>query len=92
VQAGDGGRPLRIALLSYRSKPHCGGQGVYLRHLSREVVALGHDVEVLSGPPYPDLDPGVTLTEVPSLDLYREPDPSRTGVSCTPGSTSSSSR
>ena len=76
--AADGGRPLRIALLSYRSKPHCGGQGVYVRNLSRELVALGHAVEVVSGPPYPDLDPGVALTEVPSLDLYREPDPFRT--------------
>ena len=75
--AADGGRPLRIALLSYRSKPHCGGQGVYVRHLSRELVALGHDVEVISGPPYPELDPGVRLTEVPSLDLYRDPDPFR---------------
>src|SRR5450756_3013811 len=43
---------LRIALTSYRSKPHCGGQGVYVRHLSRELVALGHRVEVFSGPPY----------------------------------------
>jgi glycosyltransferase involved in cell wall biosynthesis len=68
---------VRIALLSYRSKPHCGGQGVYLRHLSRELAALGHDVEVFSGQPYPDLDAGVRLTEVPSLDLYREPDPFR---------------
>ncbi len=68
---------MRIALLSYRSKPHCGGQGVYVRHLSRELVALGHEVEVFSGPPYPELDPGVRLTEVASLDLYREPDPFR---------------
>ena len=85
--AADGGRPLRVALLSYRSKPHCGGQGVYVRALSRELVALGHDVEVLSGPPYPELDPdtagptsrgtGPRLTEVASLDLYREPDPFR---------------
>ena len=73
----DGLAPLSIALLSYRSKPHCGGQGVYVRHLSRELVALGHAVEVLSGPPYPELDPGVALTKVPSLDLYREPDPFR---------------
>ena len=71
-------RPLRIALLSYRSKPHCGGQGVYIRHLSRELVALGHEVEVFSGQPYPELDEGVGLTKVPSLDLYREPDPFRT--------------
>ena len=69
---------MRIALLSYRSKAHCGGQGVYLRHLSRELAALGHDVEVFSGQPYPVLDDGVKLTKVPSLDLYREPDPFRT--------------
>jgi glycosyltransferase involved in cell wall biosynthesis len=69
---------VRIALLSYRSKPHCGGQGVYIRHLSRELAALGHEVEVFSGQPYPELDAGVKLTKVPSLDLYREPDPFRT--------------
>ena len=68
---------MRIALLSYRSKTHCGGQGVYLRHLSRELAALGHDVEVFSGQPYPELDGGARLTKVPSLDLYREPDPFR---------------
>ncbi|MCU1621869.1 MAG: glycosyl transferase family 1 [Frankiales bacterium] len=75
--AADGGRPLRIALLSYRSKPHCGGQGVYVRHLSRELANLGHQVEVLSGPPYPNLDAGVGLTHLPSLDLYRDEDPFR---------------
>ena len=69
--------PLRIALTSYRSKPHCGGQGVYVRQLSAALVDLGHSVEVFSGPPYPDLDPRVGLTEVPSLDLFAEPDPWR---------------
>ncbi|MBB4777098.1 glycosyltransferase family 4 protein [Actinomadura livida] len=69
---------LRIALLSYRSKPHCGGQGVYLRHLSRELADLGHRVEVLSGQPYPELDrEEIILTKVPSLDLYRDEDPFR---------------
>ncbi|MFD2094117.1 glycosyltransferase family 4 protein [Blastococcus deserti] len=72
------GRSLRIALLSYRSKPHSGGQGIYVRALSRELTELGHRVEVLSGQPYPDLDAGVPLTRLPSLDLYREPDPFRT--------------
>jgi glycosyltransferase involved in cell wall biosynthesis len=72
------GRSLRIALLSYRSKPHSGGQGVYVRALSRELTALGHRVEVFSGQPYPELDEGVPLTRLPSLDLYREPDPFRT--------------
>nr|BFE83182.1 hypothetical protein GCM10020093_057830 [Planobispora longispora] len=72
------GDSLRVALLSYRSKPTCGGQGVYLRHLSRELVALGHHVEVFSGQPYPELDEGVILNKVPSLDLYRDDDPFRT--------------
>jgi glycosyltransferase involved in cell wall biosynthesis len=70
--------PLKVALLSYRSKPHCGGQGIYVRHLSRELTALGHHVEVFSGQPYPDLEPGPVLRALPSLDLYREPDPFRT--------------
>jgi glycosyltransferase involved in cell wall biosynthesis len=71
-------RPLRIALLSYRSKPHSGGQGVYVRHLSRELAARGHHVEVFSGQPYPELDDGPLLRELPSLDLYRDDDPFRT--------------
>ncbi len=71
-------RPLRIALLSYRSKPHSGGQGVYVRHLSRELAARGHHVEVFSGQPYPELDDGPVLREVPSLDLYSGDDPFRT--------------
>jgi glycosyltransferase involved in cell wall biosynthesis len=71
------GESLQVALLTYRGTPTCGGQGVYIRHLSRELVALGHRVEVFSGQPYPVLDPGVELTKVPSLDLYREPDPFR---------------
>ncbi|MFC4036588.1 glycosyltransferase family 4 protein [Streptomyces polygonati] len=73
--------PLRIALLSYKGNPYCGGQGVYVRHLSRELAALGHRVEVIGAQPYPVLDAvgdGVTLTELPSLDLYRQPDPFRT--------------
>ena len=71
-------QPLRVALLTYRGNPFCGGQGVYIRHLSRELAQLGHRVDVLSGQPYPVLDPGPSLVEVPSLDLYREPDPFRT--------------
>lgn len=79
--AADGGRPLHIALLTYKGNPFCGGQGVYVRHLSRELARLGHRVEVIGSQPYPVLDEGydgLTLTELPSLDLYRSPDPFRT--------------
>lgn len=62
--------PLRICFLTYRGNPQCGGQGVYTRHLTRELAALGHTVDVWSGPPYPHLDAGVSLRRVPSLDLW----------------------
>ncbi len=68
---------LRVALLVYRGNPHSGGQGVYTRELARELVALGHQVTVLSGQPYPDLADGTGFVAVPSLDLYRQPDPFR---------------
>ena len=67
----------RVAFLLYRGNPRCGGQGVYTRHLTRELVALGHSVEVFSGAPWPELDEGVGFTAVRGLDLYRDPDPFR---------------
>lgn len=70
-------RPLRIALLSYRGNPHSGGQGIYVRYLSKALVDLGHTVEVFSGQPYPELHDGIRMTVVPSLDLYRAEDPFR---------------
>ena len=69
--------PLRIALLAYRGKPHCGGQGVYVRHLSKALADLGHHVEVLGGQPYPELDDRVPLVKLPSLDIYNEHFPMR---------------
>jgi glycosyltransferase involved in cell wall biosynthesis len=70
-------RPLRIALLAYRGKPHVGGQGVYTRHLAKALVDLGHHVEVLGGQPYPVLDPRIPLIELPSLDIYNDYFPMR---------------
>ena len=61
---------LRICLLTYRGNPTCGGQGVYIKYLSRALRDSGHRVDVISGPPYPELSEGVTLHKVPSLDLY----------------------
>ena len=78
ARSWDGpGSPLSVAFLLYRGNPRCGGQGVYARHLTRELAALGHDVRVLAGRPYPDLDDGVRLVRLPSLDLYRDGDPFR---------------
>jgi glycosyltransferase involved in cell wall biosynthesis len=68
---------LRIGLLSYRSNPHSGGQGVYVKNLSRALRDLGHAVDVVSGPPDPGLAEGIRLIPLPGLDLYNPADPFR---------------
>ncbi len=65
-------KPLKIALLSYRSAPFVGGQGIYIHYLSRALHSLGHQVDVISGPPYPKLDDTIRLIKLPSLDLFEE--------------------
>ena len=69
--------PLRIGMLTYRGNPRSGGQGIYIRLLSRALVELGHQVDVWSGQPYPELLDGVNLHEIPSLDLWNDPDKPR---------------
>ena len=69
--------PMNICLLSYRSNPHCGGQGVYLKNISRALRDLGHNVEVISGPPDPQLDEDIPLHHLWGLDLYNPEDPFR---------------
>jgi len=64
-------------MLTYRGNPNSGGQGVYVKHLSKALIDLGHEVDVLSGPPYPHLDPKVRLHKIPSLDLYNAEHPFR---------------
>ncbi len=66
--------PLRVCLLSYRSNPYSGGQGVYVRYLSRALAALGHDVDVVSGRPYPQLDADVRLVKLPGENIVEETD------------------
>ena len=65
-------KKLKIAFLSYRSKPFSGGQGIYVKYLSKALYDLGHEIDVFSGPPYPDLDPKINLVKVPSLGLYEK--------------------
>lgn len=74
LMANKNNSSLRIGLLSYRSNPHCGGQGVYIKSLSRALSDLGHRVDVISGPPYPVLDTDIKLIRLPSLDLYNAND------------------
>ena len=61
---------LNIAISSYRSAPFGGGQGIFVYELSKALQALGHKVDIISGPPYPSLESGVNLIKSPGLDLF----------------------
>ena len=61
---------LNIAILSYRSAQFGGGQGVYIRDISLALKIKGHNVDVISGPPYPNLHDGINLIKLPGLNLF----------------------
>ena len=75
--AYDPNGPLRVAYLTYRGKPHVGGQGVYTRHLTKALADLGHSVEVFGGQPYPVLDDRITMHKLQSLDIFNDTYPGR---------------
>lgn len=62
---------LKIAILSYRSAPFGGGQGVYVHDISKALTERGHKVDIISGPPYPKVPEGVNLIKLPGLDLFQ---------------------
>lgn len=66
----DSVKPIRICILGYRSHPFGGGQGVYIKYLSKALVEAGHQVDVISGQPYPQVDERVNLIKMPSLNLF----------------------
>lgn len=65
---------MRICLLTYRGNRYCGGQGIYVYYLSREFRRLGHEVEVISGAPYPEVADGIPLHRLPSPESYGLPE------------------
>ena len=63
--------PLRICFVAYRGNMQCGGQGVYLWFLARELARLGHHVDVFVGPPHPDPMPFArSVTLVPGEQFW----------------------
>ncbi|MEE2679611.1 MAG: glycosyltransferase family 4 protein [Myxococcota bacterium] len=54
---------MRVLFVAYRGNMRCGGQGIYLWNLARELAHLGHEITVLVGPPYPDPMPFAAQVE-----------------------------
>ena len=61
---------LKIALLSYRSAPFSGGQGIFVKELSNALLKRGHEIDIISGPPMPMLEPGIKLIKLEGLNLF----------------------
>tara|TARA_B100001175_G_scaffold51283_1_gene40528 strand:+ start:6903 stop:8156 length:1254 start_codon:yes stop_codon:yes gene_type:complete len=61
---------LNIAILSYRSAKYGGGQGVFVKDISMALSIIGHKVDVISGPPYPELYKDINLIKLPGLNLF----------------------
>ena len=64
-------KKFNIAISSYRSAPFGGGQGIFIYELSKALQSLGHNVDIISGPPYPNLEPKINLIRSPGLNLFR---------------------
>jgi glycosyltransferase involved in cell wall biosynthesis len=63
-------RPLSICFVAYRGSMQCGGQGIYLWFLARELSRLGHRVDVIVGPPWPDAMPFAGAVERIDNEMY----------------------
>jgi glycosyltransferase involved in cell wall biosynthesis len=64
---------MRILFLCYRGNPFCGGQGIYLYHLTKELAKLGAEIDVIVGPPYPEpLDEWARVFRLDNLNLWAE--------------------
>lgn len=62
---------MRVLILGYRGNPYCGGQGIYIYNLSRELAKLGVTVDVMVGPPYPDpLEEWATVYKIENLNIW----------------------
>lgn len=61
---------MKVCLMSYRGNPYCGGQGIYLMYVARELVKMGHEVHAIVGPPYPFETEGVVLHRLSNHNYF----------------------
>ncbi|MCH8850271.1 MAG: glycosyltransferase, partial [Chloroflexi bacterium] len=62
---------MKICFLLHQGSMYSGGQGIYADHITRELVALGHEVHIIAGPPYPEVAEGVVVHKVQNYSIYR---------------------
>ena len=57
-------KKLKIGLLSYRSDPFSGGQGIYIKNVSEALQNRGHEVTIFSGNPLPIVSNKIKVVEI----------------------------
>ena len=62
---------MKVCFILHQGSMYSGGQGIYLHHVTREMVALGVEVHVIGGPPYAELAEGVQLHKIQNYSIYR---------------------
>ena len=61
---------LKIALLSYRSDPYSGGQGIYIKNLSEALHDRGHDITIFSGNPLPEVSKAIKVEKIDTPGFF----------------------
>jgi len=61
---------VRIAFIVYQGSMFSGGQGVFVHYLTRELLRLGHEVHVIAGRPFPEVDEGVHIHKLKTYRMW----------------------
>jgi len=61
---------LKIALLSYRSDPFSGGQGIYVKNVSEALLGRGHEITIFSGNPLPEVNKAIKVEKIDTPGFF----------------------
>ena len=61
---------LKIALLSYRSDPFSGGQGIYIKNISEALHNRGHEITIFSGNPLPEVNKVIKVVRIETPGFF----------------------
>ncbi len=61
---------LKIALLSYRSDPFSGGQGIYVKNVSEALLSRGHEITIFSGNPLPEVNKAIKVEKIDTPGFF----------------------
>ena len=61
---------LKIALLSYRSDPFSGGQGIYIKNISEALHNKGHEITIFSGNPLPEVNKAIKVVRIETPGFF----------------------